>query len=329
MTPPRLVVRADADPELGLGHLARAVALAEVVAERTGAEPVLVGRATPVLVEFLAGRQATLEPLLADGYGAEQIAELLDRHTLLVSDTAELDEQALQAVAATGARHVAIDDFGRHAAWPCDVVVNPNLGVTQEYAGARRVLVGPRYALLRREIVAAAASARGSVPARARRLLVCFGGGTWSPPVARLLAALAPLADDGVEIRATIDERVPDGINAVPRATLPEQLAWADAALLSGGVVKYEAAACGVPSLLVAVVPHQETISELFAARGAAEYLGPAESIDLAATVERVRGLLASGNRRETLARAGRSLVDGRGAQRVADALLQSPWLDT
>src|SRR2546422_4846064 len=40
---------------------------------------------------------------------------------------------------------------------------------------------------------------------------------------------------------------------------LADELLRADVAVVSGGVTKYEAAACGTPSIMVATVPHQRS----------------------------------------------------------------------
>jgi len=320
----RLVIRCDADATIGLGHAGRALALAEELGERLGVEPCFVARPDPLLTTFLSSRAVRLEPLEGDGYAADAVLDAADGDAVVVSDTGELDQAALDAVAAAGVRHLVVDDFPRAGRWPCDVVVNPNLGAdASAYGSGPRVGAGPRYALLRREIQAL--SERPLEPREpGRRVLVCLGGGSWRGRAVNLLGALAAL--DEAEVRATVEGLVvPAGIEAVPRSSLPEQLAWADVGVLSGGVVKYEAAAAGLPMLLLAAVEHQRTVAEAFAAAGVAEYAGLLATAEVEAVAARVLQLLGRPDERLALARRGRVLVDGRGAERAADLLLTVP----
>jgi spore coat polysaccharide biosynthesis predicted glycosyltransferase SpsG len=73
---------------------------------------------------------------------------------------------------------------------------------------------------------------------------------------------------------------------------------------------------------LVAVVDHQETISAAFARYGSATYAGRLGQIDPAAVVVEVARLLRDAPALEAMAAAGRSIVDGKGAQRAVARLL-------
>jgi spore coat polysaccharide biosynthesis predicted glycosyltransferase SpsG len=320
----RVLVRCDAGPSVGLGHAGRALALAEELGARLDVRPTFLSRRDRVLEAFLGGREVDLRPVVGPGYAAPEVLEAIGHdEVVVVSDTYDLDSEALARVAATGAAHVVVDDFARLDEWPCEVLVNPNVGAdASAYAGPGRVLTGPRHALVRREIRDAAA--RRKRRPEATRLLVTLGGGTevWTRGGAGLVAALEPVARAGIEVRVAGPLVPAAPFVAVPPASLPQQLAWADAALLAGGVVKYEAAAAGVPMLLVAAVEHQREVAAAFAATGAAEFLGAVWEIEAAAVAAAARDLLGDRSRREALSDAARTLVDGRGAARVVAALL-------
>lgn len=323
MTPARLLLRADANASLGLGHVGRTYALGETFGERLEAVPELLAHADPVLDGFREGKTMRLIEVHGEGYAVDEIVPRLSPSTVLVSDSYAIDEAALDAVAATGARHVVIDDFAVLRRWPVDLVVNPNMRSERfRYRGAGWVLSGPRYALLRSEI-AEVAVRRRIVPERASNVLVCLGGGDWPERGRALLDQIAEIFEGQCEIRATVPPRQASAnITPVPARLLHEQFAWADVALLSGGTLKYEAAACGLPALLVAVVPHQVAVSAAFARTGAARALGPLDSLDLAAAAWELAVLAGSVAAREAMARAGRRAVDGKGARRAVDVLL-------
>jgi spore coat polysaccharide biosynthesis protein SpsF len=97
-------------------------------------------------------------------------------------------------------------------------------------------------------------------------------------------------------------------------------LAAADVAVLALGVTVYEAMASGVPAVVLcrtdADVAHARTLADA----GAIVSLGLHWTEErIAAAVER---LLADPVARVAMSRAGRALVDGRGAARVAARLV-------
>jgi UDP-2,4-diacetamido-2,4,6-trideoxy-beta-L-altropyranose hydrolase len=320
----RLLVRCDADAAIGLGHAGRALSLAEELAGRLGVTPRFVSRQDPLLAQFLEGRGVDHVLVGGEGYDVQAVLDAAEGDAaVVVSDSYELDAEALNAIDVAGLRHVVVDDFARLDAWPCDVVVNPNLGAEgNAYPGAKSVAAGPRYAPLRSAIRSIAER-----PVEARdagtRLLVCLGGGDWGGRADDLLIALSALTAHGVEVRAAVEGRaLPAGVDQVPRSTLPAQLAWADVGVISGGVLKYEAAATGLPMLLLAAVAHQVGVAKAFASSGAGEYLGTLDAVDPAGVARRALALLRDREERHRVALRSRELVDGRGAERVADLLL-------
>jgi UDP-2,4-diacetamido-2,4,6-trideoxy-beta-L-altropyranose hydrolase len=320
----RLLIRCDADGTIGLGHAGRALALAEELGQRLGVVPCIISRQDSLLRRFLEDRPVDQLRVEHHGYDVETVLEAAaGDDAIVISDTYELDESAMSAISSSGARHVVIDDFARLDEWPCDVVVNPNVGAeTGPYKDASRVVVGPRYALLRREI---RALARRPVAVRGTgsRLLICLGGGLWAGRAAELLVALGELTDRGVEVRAAVEDMtLPSGVAAVPPSDLPQQLAWADVGVLSGGVLKYEAAAAALPMLLLAAVDHQVPVAEAFAVSASVQYLGELRSLDGREVAGRALALLRRSDERLKLALRARELVDGRGVERVAALLL-------
>jgi UDP-2,4-diacetamido-2,4,6-trideoxy-beta-L-altropyranose hydrolase len=176
---PRLVLRADGNEHIGLGHLMRLLALAEqlqfifeesVFLLQAPTEPVrgLLRAAGLTVVELPAGplpaeAEATLPPLLhptdvlvLDGYGFDYAYQL--------------------AVRPLVARLVCLDDL--HAfPFAADLVLNPAGGISADSydlrrAGAR-LLAGPAYASLRPEFAAAATMPPAVLPTT---VLLCLGG---------------------------------------------------------------------------------------------------------------------------------------------------------
>jgi UDP-2,4-diacetamido-2,4,6-trideoxy-beta-L-altropyranose hydrolase len=314
----RFVFRCDASKAIGLGHLARAFALADELRGQADGTPLFLVRPDPLAEAFLTARGLVPTPVAGAGYALADVLAAVERGDVVVSDSYELGAADLEALAAAGVHRIVVDDFAQLDRWAGALVVNPNLGAdAAAYPGAGRVLAGADYALVRGEIRSAAAAAP---PRRSRRVVVCLGGGRW-PDTAEPL--LAELGTRELDVRATLPASSIAGVFAVPPDALPGELAAAAVAVISGGVVKYEAAVCGTPSLLVSIVEHQEGVSRLFAGTGAARYLGSLDALAPEAVADAVVELVGNEPERARMARAGQALVDGQGAARVATALLE------
>jgi spore coat polysaccharide biosynthesis predicted glycosyltransferase SpsG len=109
-------------------------------------------------------------------------------------------------------------------------------------------------------------------------------------------------------------------------ANLPPRLAAADVAVLGAGTMKFEAACLGVPAILVAAADDQLSVGPEFAASGAAVWAGDGRTVDPVAVRELLAALLADPGRLRSLGRRARKVVDGRGAERLATAILELAW---
>ncbi|MEZ5182877.1 MAG: bifunctional UDP-2,4-diacetamido-2,4,6-trideoxy-beta-L-altropyranose hydrolase/GNAT family N-acetyltransferase [Acidimicrobiales bacterium] len=222
--------------------------------------------------------------------------------------------------AAPGSHLARIDDDGRSPVVDAEVLLDQNLGATAgAYPGTGAdLLLGPRYALLRRDLVAAAAGRRpGTVRSGAAgggtaplRVVVAMGGAPSAEVRAFFEAVVASLAADDLSIR------VLDG-----RADAAAELAAADLAVAAAGSTCWELGLLAVPSVVVSVAPNQEPLARRLGERGAARDLGDLTTLIPEEVALEVRRLVASPSDRAALSRAIAALVDGRGAARVATRL--------
>jgi UDP-2,4-diacetamido-2,4,6-trideoxy-beta-L-altropyranose hydrolase len=177
MTGGRIVLRADGDSEMGLGHLARALALADMLA---GAHPLAFHTRCriPSLLQLIA-EKATLvswddgAPLAEEG---PRFAAALAPGDLVVLDGPHFDVDYQRAVKARGLPLVCVDDL-HDRPFVADLIVNHAGGLAAaDYTAApgTRFCLGPAYALLRREFLAAARRRRPRPDTS--DVLVCLGG---------------------------------------------------------------------------------------------------------------------------------------------------------
>jgi RimJ/RimL family protein N-acetyltransferase len=98
-------------------------------------------------------------------------------------------------------------------------------------------------------------------------------------------------------------------------------MAWADLAVSNGGITSWELACLGVPTLQIILADNQRGPALELARLGLTRCLGNVGAVGAEAVADVIRR--AAGDRawREAVARSGRHLVDGRGAERVALAM--------
>lgn len=189
------------------------------------------------------------------------------------------------------------------------IVLDQNLGTGPDtYPAARCLLLGPRYALLREEVLPAP-SRHDRAPSR---LLLMFGGAP-TAEVQQLATVVArhPLLRD-------LEIRLLDGASDAPAA-----MRWADLAVAAAGTSSWELCCAGVPAVLVPVAGNQEPVASALAAAGAAVRASP----DPDAIADAVNALRRDDDRRRALRERGQALVDGLGARRAA-CVLRSHLLD-
>ena len=320
----RVLFAAAAGPRIGFGHLVRARSLARVL----GVPPAVTIRGTPATRR----RAASLRWRVIDVRRDADVRRF-NPHVLVV------DDPSIDAVRAwvrrakrLGLLAATIHDLGI-AAVPSDLVIDGTIAPRRTVHGRYGTLHGPAYAILD-PAIQKIRGPRGS--GKPRRVLIALGGGHTAVLAARLARAISVRVGD-VEIR------VAGGFSAAHR-TLPLgsgrwidsqdglalELSTASVAIVGGGVTLYEACALGVPAIAVSLTPAQRVTIRAIARRGAALDGGaihdrvvsdasrkrPSDRI-----VRDVERLLREPAERRHLAQAGRRLVYGRGAFRVAESL--------
>src|SRR5258708_10518796 len=115
--------------------------------------------------------------------------------------------------------------------------------------------------------------------------------------------------------RALADEIKIAGFEALDNvADLAGEFARADLALISFGVTAYEMAALGVPSLYLALTEDHARSASAFCQAGVGDIVAP-ELDSIASALAR---LIGDRERRRTMSEAGRTMIDGQGAVRIA-----------
>ncbi|TMR10545.1 spore coat protein [Nonomuraea turkmeniaca] len=318
----RVGFRCDAGVGRGVGHLVRCVALAEELRAR-GVDVVFLGA-----VDGSEWARAQLRdrglPLLEAPRAPARLAVLARELRLgaVVLDSYDLPEGTGTALRNAGLAVLAIVD-GDPLGQAADLYLDQNLGAERRPFPAGRRLAGARYVLLRDSVLRCTRAPRELRRAGAVPRVLCFFGGTDSAGVASAWAEA--LLATGVPFEGTVVSPEPfaagDAITVIPPTDrLPELMATADLVVTAAGSAIWELLHLGVPAALTWVAGNQLIGYEELVGRGVAAGLGNTPDARAVGTLAR---LLADPAAREEHGRRGRGLVDGRGRERVGDALLQ------
>jgi spore coat polysaccharide biosynthesis predicted glycosyltransferase SpsG len=332
-------LRCDAGPTIGVGHLIRCLALADELLAR-GAEVSLVGDLGGVAwVEEQVGERGL--PLVAAPAEADAVAALAARLELdaMVLDGYDLDPRTGAALRAVGVTVLAISDGPFGAQQEADLVLDQNLGATADPARGGTVLAGLDYVLFRDQVLRHRRTPGVPFPISSPpRVLTVFGGTdayAAGPVVVPLLIATGrPVHVTAVAARPEIAERLRaivtgPGQTVEVLSPVPDLAALAvtcDLAVTAAGSSVWEFLCLGVPAAVVCVTDNQVVGYEAVAARGVALPVGLLAALRDDPTArevatEALRGLLDDPTTLRALAERGQALVDGRGRERVADAL--------
>ena len=319
-----VVVVTAAGHEVGLGHAVRLSGLVARLATPHTLSVCVRGDLALVAPLFPG---ATLVPLVADG-GPDGLWFAAPPELVLVDLPSHPAHQARPFAAwrAFGVPLVAVDDLGGDV--PVDLVVNGTVpGAHHAYSPGPRVFAGPEYALLRAPF--------SVTPWRApadRAVTIVIGGGDAARRWAHVLTG--PALDRSTWGRTTmvVGAAFPErdrlrapcalaritlrhGLDAAELATL---LADSAVALVTGGMIVYEALAVGTPTVAFPLVDDMRAEVGWLAARGACLDLGEDGGFSSAVVKDAVRSLLDDPALAATMSACARSLIDGRGAERSA-----------
>jgi len=273
----------------------------------------------------------TLEVLVAQGEVA-----------WLIVDHYGIDDRWEERIRRAGCKLLVIDDLAasRHS---CDALLNQNLLADAEdryrslVSRDCRLLLGPRFALLREEFRAARSRLHRDAR-RVRKLLVFLGGGDPDGVTLQVLTVIAMVRPDDLEVdvvvgagnphRAEIEKHCAykKGYRVIPQSSdMAGLMLDADLAVGAGGVSTWERCCLGLPAVVVAIAENQEEVSRAAAEAGVCIYLGPSREVTPEMFAAAFRLVIGNAGMRKLLSEAGTKLVDGMGSERVARILLQRP----
>jgi UDP-2,4-diacetamido-2,4,6-trideoxy-beta-L-altropyranose hydrolase len=262
--------------------------------------------------------------------------ELLD---WLIVDHYAIDQCWESAMRSQCKRILVIDDLAdRHH--DCDLLLDQNLveGFESRYRhllpANTACLLGPEYSLLQPHY----ADLHPCAPPRLgpiQRILVYFGGADLNNLTGLAISAFLELNLSEITLDVIINpngphtESVRRQVHGIENITLHEQLPSlanlmlkADLAIGACGTTTWERCCLGLPTLAVTVAENQKAIANKMADLGIIRLLGDQDSVDCSGIKKAIKAIIETPNELRDWSLRCRSVLDGRGTNRVADILL-------
>jgi len=353
-----LVIRADAGPNIGTGHVMRTLALGQAW-KRIGGTVVFVGGELPS--GLIARIQAEnfdvykLDNSTCDSNDAKETAEIASSLNAdwIATDGYRFDDTYQSILSQSNCRLMVIDDYQHARHENADLIVNQNAyadPTSYRTTSHAKTLTGPSFALLRHEFTSnsiklsslantSQTQATKHIVKQARRILVTFGGedaDNWTLKSLKVLSDLnrkqlivdcvvGACYQHGRELEvfkktANMSLRVHRNLDHM--AALMHRV---DVAISAGGSTCYELARCGVPTIVASIADNQIPVALALSKRGvmlSIDEIGTGAANRNNDPMKRlsksIRRLLNDYETRKTMSELGTELVDGNGGHRIA-----------
>ncbi len=337
-----LLVRADAGAGIGAGHVMRCYALTQAWLAAGGTARFLMASGAESFSALFAAEGLHGDSLQAERGTAEDVrltvayAKSMSAHWIVLDGYA-FRPDFQRGIFASGIRMLVVDDNGECAPCRSHLVLNQNMHASSDWYPAvgtiPRLLLGPRFALLRRQF-RGRANREKPITSEAARILITMGGADPENLTGKAIEACAGLRIRGMEVIAVVGamnsrldslKRQAAAVGVEVRhdvSGMAGLMEWADVALTAAGSTVWELLSMGVPSLATAAAENQRGIADRLEEIGAIVNLGWHAQVSTESISAKTAELIAATEKRRAMSVLGRDLVDGEGADRVVQAML-------
>jgi UDP-2,4-diacetamido-2,4,6-trideoxy-beta-L-altropyranose hydrolase len=339
-----IVIRADATGTIGTGHVMRCIALAQELLIRNCSIHFVMAAMTPSIARRLEQEGFCIHTIPAEP-GSEEDAEMSCEiagnlsASWIILDGYNFGGEFQKAVKRRGFMLFCIDDYAHADRYSADVILNQNLyaeDVKYLHNPGTRLLLGPQYALLRKEILPWREK-RPMALQETLRIVVTMGGSDPENVTLEVIHALQKLPSGSFSAKIIIGGSNPHS-ESIARSlrlsghsiemvhdirNIGELFAASDLAINAGGSTTLELAYIGVPMITIVIADNQKPVCEALAMRKAAINLGVFTAATAKKIFSAIRKVMKSPELRTELSGNGVMLVDGKGAARVADLLCE------
>lgn len=329
---PNILVLTEGGRGIGFGHVTRCMAIGQAFAAR-GIRPKVAVNGDQSLVKMLKEKSYIFVDWLKKNNKAHALLEDAD---IVIIDSYKAGKTFYDRISESGKLGVYVDDFNR-LDYPGGIIVNGSINAGNLKYPVKedtRLLLGTVYAPIRKEFWN---SAGKSVRKAVSCIMVIFGGNDpcgMTLKTMKLLVSRYPKLAKKVIIGAAFEERAVSAVEKLkdertelfyhPGADkIKDIMLDADIAISAGGVTLYELASMGVPTVAVSVVGNQQNNVNGWEEAGFIKCAGSSKRYDVADRISSCIGRILNAKTRSRMRMIGRRHVDGKGARRIADAVMR------
>ncbi len=337
--------RVDGGSEIGMGHVIRCIALAEAFPDED--KIIFISKFDRSVIKTLEKTGYNLISIDDDiGYNEEVklVKKLLHNNdtNIFIGDiyssntSHEVDENYLSEIKKIVDKTVLISPK-TSLKLLSDVVINGNVfakelgyDTTNEDT---KFLLGPKYALLRKEFQNLP---HKKINEKVENIIITMGGGDPLKSTPKALKAIdktnkkdvhvdvvvGPAIHDQSEILKVIDRSCIETSMLYNPTNISKLMQKADLAISGGGSTLYELAATGTPGLVLLQADNQIPVADSMEKEGAIIVLGFGNQVKMEKLIESIESLMDDHERRKKMSKKGQKLIDGFGAKRCVDVIL-------
>lgn len=342
-----LVIRVDADAQIGTGHVMRCLALAQAWQDKGGKVTFISHCESDSLrkrllnegmnlidIENAYPEQCDLECTLVN---LSVISHQQPANCWLVIDGYHFDAAYQKRIKEAGYKILWIDDYGHAEHYYADLVLNQNISADESFYLHRepytQLLLGTRYVLLRREFEKWQDWQR-EVTDIAHKVLVTMGGADSDNLTLKVIQSLKHTDIPSFEAKIVVGPANPhltilereisdcSNLQLIKDASnMPDLMAWADLAVSAGGSTCGEMAFMGLPNIIMIFADNQAAVAAELHNHYVSINLGWHNNINAVDIARALKKLMISDVQRKKMLHSGKNCVDGKGSNRIINSM--------
>tara|TARA_B100002051_G_C16725713_1_gene635188 strand:+ start:1434 stop:2477 length:1044 start_codon:yes stop_codon:yes gene_type:complete len=341
-----IIFYCNASPHIGFGHLMRCKQLAYEF-KKQGHECMMVGPSEKyqneddkkIFTDWLYR-----EKWKSSKREAKSLLNSIIDHTskFLVLDDYRIDELFQFQILKNKIEWLQFDHSAERPLWGNWILNASPCANKKQYQSivktkSANLLLGPKYIILRSEFSGLSGNESKST---VNRVLITFGGGDDRGAIRFILQALLSKCDQKIKFIIVSGEYNPrnqenidwirkNGCEQVRYLINPPQLSnlfsSCDIAIISGGTTSFEIVSCGVPMIIITIAENQVEQAKAWDSLNLGIYLGAFDKLKKEKLSENFFQLISQSSKNLLNKFAsGSDIVDGKGAERVVNKILNS-----
>jgi UDP-2,4-diacetamido-2,4,6-trideoxy-beta-L-altropyranose hydrolase len=319
--------RLDGTRELGMGHTFRCISLAKELSANNN------------IIFFIEKSDKAKEVVTSNGFVVacpldfEDYLRMKDGKNIVITDLIELKatEEWLEVIKSMDeVIHVGIHDLGLNQ-FDSDLIIDGSVVNIKSYGKKKSAsyYLGKEYMILN-STFEKLHNEQKAYPDKVSNILLCFGGSDPSNITERVISDLAGnfqgikfLVVFGPE-KESMEVILGEHQNIHILKGLKDisgMLKRCDLIISSGGIILYEAACVGTPSISICYDKNQGETAYYFQKAGVSINLGEFKKLKIEDLIGKLKELIDDKKKREKMGNKGKELIDGRGVYRVKEVI--------